>query len=237
MRNPHKFSWDRATGVMYVSDIGQGVVEEISVVRKEVNLGWNLREGAYEYVNTNGVAPLPAGHASDPYSYPVAQYDQNSNGLTGSAAIVGGSVYRGSAIPQLKGQYFFADFSNNPGPFFAVHVSDLVERDDFSNIASFDDGRLAPFVEVRIREGGADKTFRQFLRDANANPGLNRTDTRWGVGPDGEIYVLNKHDGRVRRIAGVVDFPDPEVPALPGWGLLIPAVLLGGAGFEVLRRR
>ena len=236
LRNPHKFSFDVATGELYVSDIGQGVIEEISVVRKEANLGWNLREGAYEYVNTNGVAPLPAGHASDPYSYPVAQYDQSSNDLTGSAAIVGGSVYRGSAIPQLKGQYFFADFSNNPGPFFAVHVSDLVERDDFTNIASFDDGRLAPFVEVRIRDGGVDKTFRQFLRDANANPGLNRTDTRWGVGPDGEIYVLNKHDGMVRRIAGVVDFPVPEVPALPGWALLVLAGTFVGGGISARGR-
>jgi len=104
MRNPHKFTWDTATARMLVSDIGQGVVEEVSVVRKAANLGWNQREGSFVYENTNGVSPLPAGHASDPYSYPVAQYDQSSNGLTGAAAIVGGSVYRGSAVPQLAGQ-------------------------------------------------------------------------------------------------------------------------------------
>jgi hypothetical protein len=236
MRNPHKFSWDAATGVMYVSDIGQGVVEEISVVRKEANLGWNEREGAFDYVNTSSVAQLPAGHATDSYTYPVAQYDQSSNGLAGAAAIVGGSVYRGSAVPQLRGHYFFADFSNNPGPIFAVQVSDLVERDDFTDIANLDDGRLAPFVEVEIRDGGVDKTFRQFLRDANANPGLGRTDTRWGVGPAGEFYVLNKHDGIVRRISGVVDFPEPEVPVVPVWGLLLLAGSFAGAGRGMLRR-
>jgi len=99
--------------------------------------------------------------------------------------------------------YLFADFATNPGPIFAVDVDDLIEHDDFSDIANLDDGRLSPYVEVEIRDG-ADKDFRQFLRDANNNPTYSRTDTRWGVGPDGEIYILNKRDGMVRRIAGVV---------------------------------
>jgi len=236
MRNPHKFSWDTATGRMYVSDIGQGVVEEISVVDAQANLGWNEREGAFVYENTSNVSPLPAGHASDPYTYPVAQYDHSGNGIAGSAAIVGGSVYRGSEIPQLFGMYFFADFAANPGPIFAVRVADLVARDDFSGIAGLDDGRLAPFVEVRIRDGGVDKDFRQFLRDANSDPGLSRTDTRWGVGPSGEIYLLNKHDGLVRRIVGVVGFPVPEVPVAPSWALLLAASALAGTAWRVLRR-
>jgi len=65
---------------------------------------------------------------------------------------------------------------------------------------------------------------------------LNRTDTRWGVGPAGEIFILNKHDGMVRRIAGVVGFPDPPlVPALRTWGLLILASSLAGVAWVVLR--
>ncbi len=236
MRNPHKFSWDTATGRMYVSDIGQGVIEEISVVRKQANLGWNDREGAFVYVNGSNVSPLPVGHPSDAFSYPVAQYDHSGNGIAGSAAVVGGSVYRGSGVPELRGWYFFSDFATNPGPIFAVHVDDLVERDDLGNLASLDDGRLAPFVEVEIRDGGIDKSFRQFLRDANMAPGLNRTDARWGVGPDGEIYLLNKHDGRVRRIAGVVDFPPPVVPTLPRWVLLVVAVSFLAIGHQLFRR-
>jgi glucose/arabinose dehydrogenase len=236
-RNPHKFAWDPTTGVMYVSDIGQGVVEEISVVGKEANFGWNEREGAFVYESTSTVSPLPAGHATDAFTYPVAQYDHSNNGISGSAAIVGGPVYRGSGVPELTGMYFFADFASNPGPIFAVHVADLVERDDFTNLTNLDGGRLAPFVEVRIHDGGVDKDFRQFLRDANSNPTLSRTDTRWGVGPAGEIFILNKHDGMVRRITGVVGFPDPpSVPALRTRGLLIPASSLAGIAWVVLRR-
>ncbi|MBW2420151.1 MAG: PQQ-dependent sugar dehydrogenase [Deltaproteobacteria bacterium] len=237
MRNPHKFTWDTSTGLMYVSDIGQGVVEEISVVRKEANLGWNEREGAYVFVNHSNVSPLSAGHASDVYTYPVAQYDHSGNSITGSSAIVGASVYRGSNVSQLTGMYFFADFATNPGPIFAVHVMDLVERDDFSGIAALDDGRLAPFVEVKIHDGGVDKDFRQFLRDANSDPGLSRTDTRWGVGPSGEIFVLNKHDGVVRRISGVVGFPEPpKVPLLATLGLVLLAASLVGIGLLTSRR-
>jgi len=237
MRNPHKFSWDTATGRMYVSDIGQGVVEEVSVVRKAANLGWNEREGAFAYVSTSSVSPLPASHPSDAFSYPVAQYDHSNNGISGSSAIVGGPVYRGSAIPQLAGTYFFADFASNPGPIFAVDVAELVERDDLSGIAGLDDGRLAPFAEVRIHDGGVDKNFRQFLRDANDDPGLSRTDTRWGVGPGGEIYVLNKRDGVVRRLAGVVGLPAPPTLSLLAGRFDLPVVvLLVAMGWWLARR-
>lgn len=209
LRNPHKFSWDPVTGAMYLSDIGQGVVEEISVGRIGANYGWNLREGTYVYENTSSVSALPAGHGSDAFTYPVAQYDHSdTNGINGSSAIVGGPVYRGVAVPELTGMYLFADFAMNPGPIFAVDIDDLIERDDFSTLGSLHDGRLSPYVEVEIRDGSVDKDHRQFLRDANADPGMARTDLRWGVDAAGEVYVLNKRDGHVRRIAGVVEL-DP----------------------------
>ena len=163
---------------------------------------------------------------TDDYRYPVAQYDQSTNGLTGNAAITGSPIYRGSAIPALSGSLFFGDFANSPGPIFAVHVSDLVEREDLSAIASFSGGRLAPFEEVRIRDGGVDKTFRTFLRDATGNAALNRTDLRLSEGPGGEIYVLNKQDGWVREVVAAPGHPGPPqiVPLLT-----LPAslVLLG----------
>jgi glucose/arabinose dehydrogenase len=205
LRNPHKFDWDPLTGEMYLSDIGQGVVEEINIVRPEANYGWNQREGTYVFAGSSSVAALPANHPTDAFTYPVAQYDHNgTNGISGSSAIVGGTVYRGDDIPELTGMYLFAEFATNPGPIFAVDVDDLVERDNFSNLASLSGGRLSPYVEVEIRDGQVDKDYLTFLRNANG-ASYTRTDTRWGVGPDGEIYLLNKRDGMVRRIAGVVD--------------------------------
>lgn len=205
LRNPHKFEWDAVTGEMYVSDIGQGVVEEISVGRAGANYGWNEREGTYVFVNGGTVSPLPAGHATDSFDYPVAQYDHSgTNGISGSSAIVGGPVYRGTDVPELTGLYFFADFASNPGPIFAVDVDDLIVRDDFSNVSSLDGGRLAPFEEIEIRSGGVDFDFRQILRQSLGNATQSRTDLRWGTDADGELYLLNKHDGIVRRVAGVV---------------------------------
>ncbi len=225
-RNPHKFEWDAITGRMYVSDIGQGVIEEMSVVRKGGNYGWSRREGAFVYVDSDTVSPLPVDHPSDDFLYPVAQYDHQGNGITGSAAIVGGPVYRGSRIPALRGTMLFADFASNPGPFFAVHVSQLVERNDLGDLESLSGGRLSPFEEVLIRDAGVDKTFRELLRESTGLLGLQRTDTRWGVGPTGEIFVLNKQDGLVRRIAGAIGHPGPP-RIVPGPGLL---GLLGLAG-------
>ena len=202
LRNPHKFGWDSVTGQMYISDIGQNNIEEISIGHSGANYGWNDREGTYVFP---GVSTLPGDHATDEYTYPVAQYDHSgTNGISGSSAIVGGTVYRGNQVPELTGMYLFADFATNPGPIFAVDVDDLIERDEFPDVSSLDGGRLSPFVEVEIRESGNDKDFRQFLRDVNNNTGISRTDLRWGSGPDGEIYVLNKRDGMVRRIAAVV---------------------------------
>ena len=201
LRNPHKFGFDSVTGEMYISDIGQGNIEEISIGHSGANYGWNDREGTFNFP----ISTLPGNHATDPFTYPVAQYDHsNTNGINGSSAIVGGTVYRGAQVPQLTGMYLFAEFATNPGPIFAVDVDDLIERDDFSNLSSLHGGRLSPFEEIEIRDGRSNKDFRQFLRDANNNQSISRTDLRWGLGPDGEIYVLNKRDGVVRRIASVV---------------------------------
>jgi len=227
-RNPHKFEWDAVTGRMYVTDIGQSVIEEISVVRRGGNYGWNAREGAFVYVDDANVSPLPPEHPRDDFVYPVAQYDHQGNGITGSAAIVGGPVYRGSRIPALSGTMFFADFSNNPGPIFAVHVSQLVERNDLTDLESLSGGRLSPFEEVPIHDAGIDRSFRDILRESTGLFGLQRTDTRWGVGPTGEIFILNKRDGLVRRIAGVIGHPGPP-RVVPGPGLL-GLVGLAGAG-------
>ena len=130
--------------------------------------------------------------------------------------------------------YLFADFASNPNPIFAVDVDDLIERDDFTNVSSLDNGRLAPYVEVEIDDNGTDKTFLQFVNDAN--PGLNtgRIDIRWGVGPDGEMYVLNKRDGVVRKIVGVTG-PDRR-GCQPGWHRRCRRFYIMAGGVRHLRR-
>ncbi len=211
LRNPHRFSFDTGgEGTMLISDIGQGSIEEINVGVPGGNYGWSGREGTFATTSNNDVvSTLPANHATDNFIYPVAQYDHTNNLVNGSVAIVGGSVYRGSSVPQLTGLYFFGDFATNSGPIFAVDIDDLVERDDFTNLTDFNDGLLAPFEEVQLTFGGANKTFVEIISD-ELGFNTNRSDLRFGVGPDEEIYVLNKRDGVVRKIVSVSGLLDGD---------------------------
>ncbi|HEV8584130.1 MAG TPA: PQQ-dependent sugar dehydrogenase [Methylomirabilota bacterium] len=120
-RNPFRFSFDRATGVLYVGDVGQNDIEEVDIVTKGGNYGWNCKEGTlFFYINgsvpDDGFAdrsPNRAERKGDcssgprPLIDPVAQYDTHHEGHS----VIGGHVYTGTAIPALAGKYVFADFS------------------------------------------------------------------------------------------------------------------------------
>jgi uncharacterized repeat protein (TIGR03806 family) len=98
LRNPFRFSFDRATGQLWVGDVGQNDVEEIDLVRRGGNYGWRIYEGDRSNINPDG---LPASA----FDAPLYTYD-HSIGHT----VTGGYVYRGRAIPALVGQYLYADF-------------------------------------------------------------------------------------------------------------------------------
>lgn len=97
-RNPWRFSFDRATGELWVGDVGESGYEEIDRVELGGNYGWPIREGAHchdpqENCRTAGLID------------PVYEYAHGSD-----LAVIGGFVYRGSKIPSLYGTYVFADF-------------------------------------------------------------------------------------------------------------------------------
>jgi uncharacterized repeat protein (TIGR03806 family) len=96
LRNPWRWSFDRQTGDLWVGDVGQGLYEEIDIVTKGGNYGWNVREGLHCY--NAGTCPT-AGFID-----PVWEYDHSQGN-----AVVGGYVYRGTAIPALVGTYLFTD--------------------------------------------------------------------------------------------------------------------------------
>ncbi len=105
-RNPWRFSFDRATGKLWVGDVGQNAWEEIDVAEAGLNYGWNVREGAHCY---------PPGSNCDATGLtdPVTEYDR-----TLGVSVTGGYVYRGFAVPDLTGWYVFGDFGS--GRIFAV---------------------------------------------------------------------------------------------------------------------
>jgi len=100
LRNPWRYSFDPATGVLWIADVGQSAWEEIDRLPAGspggANLGWNLLEGTHRYAGA-----APAGAVPPVYEYSHA---------TGGCVVIGGDVYRGSAIPALVGDYVFADF-------------------------------------------------------------------------------------------------------------------------------
>jgi uncharacterized repeat protein (TIGR03806 family) len=103
LRNPWRWSFDRATGELWAGDVGQGAWEEIDRIQRGGNYGWRYREGAHCY---NPATNCPTvGPGGEPLIDPVAEY-----GRAFGASVTGGYVYRGSAIPALVGRYVFGDF-------------------------------------------------------------------------------------------------------------------------------
>ena len=104
LRNPWRFSFDRANGDLYIADVGQGEWEEIdyrprSAIGRLANYGWKAFEGRARYTNT----PLGPGQLVAPvYVY--------SHGETNSCSVTGGYVYRGRAVGAAIGRYFFGDY-------------------------------------------------------------------------------------------------------------------------------
>lgn len=109
LRNPWRWDIDPATGDFYIGDVGQGAWEEVDYVPASAggqNFGWRIMEGNACTANAACMGSLPC---NDPgYTDPVQVYS-----LAGAAcAVTGGVVYRGCAIPDLKGTYFYADYCN-----------------------------------------------------------------------------------------------------------------------------
>lgn len=118
MRNPWRFSIDRATGDVWVGDVGESdweAVYRISAGAAGANLGWPAYEGSHP-IDFNPEVAAPA----DPLM-PVHEYPHDMG-----PAVIGGHVYRGSAIPELAGAYVFADMT---GPVWALGSDGVVQLD------------------------------------------------------------------------------------------------------------
>ncbi len=209
LRNPHNITWDLGGDhKMLIADIGQDSAEEINLGAAGANYGWDVREGTFDVVIANTapsiVDTLPANHATDEFTYPVAQYDHdwdNNNTRDGLFAVAGGQVYRDAALSDFQGKYIFGDFSDGQeSPILIVNVDDLVQRDDFSDLGSLSGGFIAPLEELTITRDGVPTTLRQIIRDASGNQNQGRTDMRFAVDRDGGVFILNKRDGWIRKL-------------------------------------
>jgi glucose/arabinose dehydrogenase len=98
-RNPWRFSFDRNTGRMFVADVGQDRFEEIDIVQRGGNYGWNTMEGLHCF-NPPTACPMSG------LSLPVVEISHSE-----AEAVIGGFVYHGTAVAGMQGMYIFGDLS------------------------------------------------------------------------------------------------------------------------------
>ncbi|MFO7966590.1 MAG: PQQ-dependent sugar dehydrogenase [Archaeoglobaceae archaeon] len=110
-RNPYRMSFD-SLGRLFVSNAGQDLFEEVSIVEKGQNYGWNIKEGAHCFDPENPSVPPENCSDSGPYNRtlmdPIIDYMQPENL---SSVVVGGHVYEGDELKGYRGFYFFADWN------------------------------------------------------------------------------------------------------------------------------
>ena len=147
LRNPWRFSFDRETGLLWIADVGQSAYEEVDRIDPAAdagaNLGWNTMEASHCWEVTDC--------ATDGLTLPVAEYGHDLG-----CSITGGYVYRGEAIPDLRGWYLFSDYCS--GTLFGI--------------PSDSEGSIAPRVLLetgaRVSTFGEDADGELYLADVEA---------------------------------------------------------------------
>jgi glucose/arabinose dehydrogenase len=107
LRNPYRMAFD--DGRLFVGDVGQSRFEEVDIVEKGGNYGWNVREGRHCYGASDCPDATPEDvRGGEPLVDPIVEYPHSGDGVSG-ISVIGGQVYRGDAIPGLDGAYVFGD--------------------------------------------------------------------------------------------------------------------------------
>jgi glucose/arabinose dehydrogenase len=146
LRNPWRFSFDRANGDLYIGDVGQNMWEEVDRQaggsRGGQNYGWNAFEGSHCFQNCAGVSYIP----------PIAEYSHASG-----CSVTGGYVYRGAAQAALKGFYVFSDYCSGTlwtFPAGAGSKAMKVVASTGRNVTSFGESEAGELYLVDITSGG-----------------------------------------------------------------------------------
>jgi len=216
LRNPHRLAWDvdpatPASPTLLSFTIGLATWETVDVIHKGANYGYPLREGTQSMSPTNGMGPLPqpdeipvqisdtVTHGSVKPTYPVIEYPHSRD--SGGDAIAGGFVYRGTLVPALKGKLVFGDIT--VGRIWYADRADVLAADNgnpmtLAAIHEMDAGLRQLTEDMYRRRGGKGDA----LPGVGAQSGRGRVDLRFAVDNDGELYLLTKSDGMIRKVVG-----------------------------------
>jgi glucose/arabinose dehydrogenase len=192
IRNMQRFGWDPKNGAMFMSDIGQNIVEEVSPISAGANLGWNIWEGSYRFIGRQAVS-TEAPRSDPKMTYPIVEWDQLDpillpNNSSGSVGVI---VYRSTRVPQLTNRLLFGDMP--AGELFHVSADNLPQGGQ-------DAIRRVLFVTA---PGETPRKFLEIIQEKNKAQGktpANRADLRFDANAAGQIFLLNKADGTLRVI-------------------------------------
>ena len=173
LRNPHRFSWDSETGRMWIGHIGEARVDAVFEGLPGANYGWNEQEGGFRYEREDPLQVYPS-EGSGTFEDPVLRLDHDE-----LAALVGGFVYRGKGIPNLRGTYVFGDL--NSGRLYA-----------------WDPENPGPVAHLAI----VDESGREVTMAGLA--GRPRAEIRFGMDASGELYVLSKANGGIWKVVDAI---------------------------------
>ena len=230
LRNPHRLIWDvdpdnPANNHLIAAVIGLHLWETVDLIHKGANYGYSEREGTERLTADNSREKIPdddkitvqvtdtVTNGTVTPTYPVIAYRHAPGG---GDAIAGGFIYRGRAMPALRGKYIFGDISTG-----------RVWYADYAEMLAADDGKpetLAQMHEIQIQwdspaadaakqpyptmfpiveaayhaRGGKDPD----LPGGAVVSGSGRADIRFAVDAAGELYILSKSDGMIRAVTG-----------------------------------
>jgi glucose/arabinose dehydrogenase len=145
LRNPWRFSFDAETGLLWAGDVGQSSWEEIDIIAKGANYGWNIMEGSHCYSPATGCD-------QSGLTLPIVEYDHSQG-----CSVTGGYVYRGDQTPSLQGYYIYGDYCS--GNIWALAYDGNVVTDNILlvdsglSITSFGED-LAGNLYILDRQGG-----------------------------------------------------------------------------------
>ena len=246
-RSPFRMNFDRQTGDLWIGDVGQSNIEEVSLVAPGGNHGWNMKEGSFRSGQGQGCCRVeedtPARNGgmtlTDEFGLtdPIFEYDHD-DGVT----VIGGFVYRGSGIPELQGKYIFADLGEGqPDARLFYGDPDTGEVSEFAIDPQGDVflGRLGPetgtFLPLpeRIISIGEDEDGELLLAAVGIDP-------RQGGGLDGMLVrILRSSVAGDYNGDGFVGQSDLDLVLL-NWGeTVLPGgfdenALVGGGPFDGL---
>jgi glucose/arabinose dehydrogenase len=175
-RNPYRFSFDiTETTRLFVADVGQATMEEVSLVEPGGNYGWPIREGTTCFNAQNWSQPF-ASCSTSRLSDPMIAYTHEGD----LSAIIGGMIYQGNALSELNGGYIFGDWGRGNGRLFIAH----------SRIV---DSGLWKITEIEVSVPGNGSGMGQLLgigQDENGN--LYLLTKAPGVGASGNTGYIYK---------------------------------------------